>query len=86
MRGCGACGESNPERARFCLACGQPLTEETGAGVRRTISIIFTDLVGSTVLGESLDAEALRYVTGRYFEAMRGAAERHGGDGRKVRR
>jgi class 3 adenylate cyclase len=48
-------------------------------GLRRSISIIFADLVGSTVLGESLDAEALRYVTGRYFETMRGAAERHGG-------
>ena len=48
-------------------------------GLRRSISIIFADLVGSTVLGESLDAEALRHVTGRYFETMRRAAERHGG-------
>jgi class 3 adenylate cyclase/tetratricopeptide (TPR) repeat protein len=81
MRGCGECGESNPERARFCLACGQPLSAEPEVvpGLRRSISIIFADLVGSTVLGESLDAEALRYVTGRYFETMRTAAERHGG-------
>src|SRR5205085_8870315 len=45
----------------------------------RSISVIFADLVGSTTLGESLDAEALRYVTGRYFETMRLAVERHGG-------
>lgn len=31
------------------------------------------------MLGESLDAEALRYVTGRYFETMRAAVELHGG-------
>lgn len=81
MQGCGACGESNPARARFCLGCGQPLGDapETAQELRRNISIIFADLVGSTGLGESLDAEALRYVTGRYFETMRRAAERHEG-------
>jgi class 3 adenylate cyclase/tetratricopeptide (TPR) repeat protein len=81
MRGCTECGESNPERARFCLGCGHPLDDENAAapGLRRSISIIFADLVGSTTLGESLDAEALRYVTGRYFETMRAAVERHEG-------
>ena len=81
MRGCAACGESNPARARFCLGCGRPLDDEPAAvpELRRSISIIFADLVGSTVLGESLDAEALRYVTGRYFETMRAAVERHEG-------
>src|SRR5580693_5778965 len=81
MRGCAACGESNPARARFCLGCGRLLDDEPAAApeLRRSISIIFADLVGSTVLGESLDAEALRYVTDRYFETMRAAVERHEG-------
>src|ERR1700721_572321 len=81
MRGCAACGEGNPARARFCLGCGHPLDAEPAVvpELRRSISIIFADLVGSTVLGESLDAEALRYVTGRYFETMRAAVERHEG-------
>ena len=81
MRDCAACGESNPARARFCLACGQPLEGgvEPAPELRRSISVIFADLVGSTMLGESLDAEALRHVTGRYFDTMRAAAERHGG-------
>jgi class 3 adenylate cyclase len=77
---CAACGESNPAHARFCLACEHPL--EAGPepkDLRRNVSIVFADLVGSTVLGESLDAEALRYVTGRYFETMRAAVENHGG-------
>jgi class 3 adenylate cyclase len=81
MRGCTACGESNPVHARFCLGCGLPLEAQTEAAaeLRRTISIVFADLVGSTMLGEALDAEALRYVTGRYFDTMRTAVERHGG-------
>ena len=80
MRGCEACGEDNPARARFCLACGQPLDGEPDTPeLRRSVSIIFADLVGSTVLGESLDAEALRSVTGRYFETMRTVVERHEG-------
>jgi class 3 adenylate cyclase/tetratricopeptide (TPR) repeat protein len=80
MRSCAVCGESNPARARFCLGCGHPLADGPAAlELRRNISIIFADLVGSTVLGESLDAEALRYVTGRYFETMRAAVEHHGG-------
>src|SRR5580693_7990320 len=84
MRGCASCGESNPARARFCLGCGHPLDDEPAAApeLRRSISIIFADLVGSTVLGESLDAEALRYVTDRYFETMRAAVERHEGQSR----
>jgi hypothetical protein len=81
MRGCAACGESNPARARFCLGCGHPLDDEPAVApeLRRSISIVFADLVGSTMLGESLDVEGLRYVTGRYFETMRAAVERHEG-------
>ena len=81
MQGCTACGESNPVHARFCLGCGRSLDvqTETVAELRRTISIVFADLVGSTMLGEALDAEALRYVTGRYFDTMRATVERHEG-------
>jgi class 3 adenylate cyclase/tetratricopeptide (TPR) repeat protein len=43
------------------------------------VSIIFTDLVDSTSLGEELDAESLREVMDDYFEAMRSVLERHGG-------
>jgi class 3 adenylate cyclase len=40
---------------------------------------MFTDLVGSTAIGERLDPEALRRVMDRYFETAREAIERHGG-------
>jgi class 3 adenylate cyclase len=43
------------------------------------VSIIFADLVGSTALHERLDAEAVRQFMERYYAAMRGAVEAHGG-------
>ncbi len=80
MNRCPQCGEENPERARFCLACGRQLPV-TGAAqeVRKTVTVLFSDLTGSTALGERMDPEALRGVMSRYFEAMRRVIERHGG-------
>jgi len=46
---------------------------------RRQVTIVFSDLKGSTALGERLDSEALRQVITRYFEEMSAALERHGG-------
>ena len=34
---------------------------------RKTVTIVFTDVTGSTSLGEQLDPEALRGVMARYF-------------------
>ena len=52
---------------------------ELGAGSRRTVSILFTDVVGSTELGERLDPERLQSLLGRYFDVARDVIERHGG-------
>jgi class 3 adenylate cyclase/tetratricopeptide (TPR) repeat protein len=47
--------------------------------VRKTVTILFCDLTGSTDLGERLDPETLRRVTFRFFDAMRAVLEHHGG-------
>ncbi|HEY2803306.1 MAG TPA: adenylate/guanylate cyclase domain-containing protein, partial [Actinomycetota bacterium] len=47
--------------------------------VRKTVTVLFSDVVGSTSLGEQLDPESLRGVMSRYFDEMRAAIERHGG-------
>jgi hypothetical protein len=39
--------------------------------VRKTVTIVFSDLKGSTNLGEALDPESLREVMTRYFEMRR---------------
>jgi class 3 adenylate cyclase/tetratricopeptide (TPR) repeat protein len=46
---------------------------------RKIVTIVFSDVTGSTQLGERLDAEALRRVMERYFGEMRLVLERHGG-------
>jgi class 3 adenylate cyclase len=46
---------------------------------RKTVTIVFSDVAGSTNLGERLDPEALRRVMERYFTEVRAVLERHGG-------
>jgi class 3 adenylate cyclase len=46
---------------------------------RKTVTVLFCDVTGSTELGESIDPEALRELLARYFESMKAIVERHGG-------
>jgi class 3 adenylate cyclase/tetratricopeptide (TPR) repeat protein len=46
---------------------------------RKTVTIVFTDVTGSTALGEQTDPEAMRRIMERYFEEMRSVLEKHGG-------
>jgi class 3 adenylate cyclase len=46
---------------------------------RKVVTIVFTDVTGSTALGEQLDPEAMRRIMERYFAEMREALEKHGG-------
>jgi class 3 adenylate cyclase/predicted ATPase len=47
--------------------------------LRRTVSVVFGDLAGSTSLGERLDPETLHGVLDRYSETCADVLERHGG-------
>jgi len=46
---------------------------------RKTVTVLFADIVDSTPLGEALDPEQLRTLMSRYFAEMRAVIERHGG-------
>jgi class 3 adenylate cyclase len=77
---CPNCGEENPARFRLCGFCGTALVVELPAQERRkTVTVFFSDLKGSTNLGEALDSESLREVMTRYFDEMRAILEHHGG-------
>ncbi len=77
---CPGCGEENPAKFRLCGYCGtalapaRPVQEE-----RKTVTVFFSDLKGSTNLGEALDPESLREVMTRYFDVMTAVLRRHGG-------
>src|SRR5688500_7750106 len=80
MRACARCGQENPGGFMFCGACGAPLEQaEAPREVRKTVTVVFCDLTGSTALGERLDPETVRATMRRYFEDARGILERHGG-------
>ena len=77
---CTSCGHQNSERANFCEECGAPLAPLSASGEqRKTVTVLFCDLVGSTELGESTDPETVRVLLANYFERMKGIVESHGG-------
>src|SRR5437667_873808 len=65
---------------RFCPQCGAELAAAAASREqRKTVTVLFCDVTGSTALGETLDPERLRALLARYFERMKGIVERHGG-------
>ena len=80
MAACPRCGEANPDHARFCLACGAPLEEPAAPReMRKTVTVVFSDVIDSTPLGEALDAESYRRMLSRYFIEVSRVLEHHGG-------
>ena len=70
---CSRCSTENPERAKFCLECGSPLTaplpESAGhpaEAERRQLTCLSCDLVNSVELSERVDPEELREILAGY--------------------
>ncbi len=76
---CATCGRESEGDFRFCPYCAAPLATEPAREQRKTVTVLFCDVIGSTALGESTDPEALRALLARYFERMKGIIEAHGG-------
>jgi class 3 adenylate cyclase len=81
MAVCGGCGRFGPDDARFCSACGSPLAAAPlfDRSARKTITVVFADIAGSTELSDRLDPETVQQVMSRYFRTTRRVLERHGG-------
>jgi len=90
-RTCPSCATPIDAAAKFCPECGTALsggTEPTDGvapspsapvAERRLVTVLFADLVGFTTLSESRDAEEVRELLSRYFEAARSIIDRYGG-------
>lgn len=77
---CTSCGRESEGDFAFCPHCGAKLAAgKPGREVRKTVTVLFCDVAGSTSLGESVDPEALRALLGRYYERLKGIVEEHGG-------
>jgi class 3 adenylate cyclase/tetratricopeptide (TPR) repeat protein len=89
---CPSCGAPIAGDEKFCGECGTPLGNagppapapaptsiETPVAERRLVSVLFADLVGFTALSETRDAEEVRELLSRYFDACRRLIELYGG-------
>src|SRR5262245_38545182 len=78
---CPACGHENPDSSRFCGQCGTALEVAAAPAreERKVVTILFTDLVGSTAQAEGLDPEDVRATLSSYYAQLRTELERHGG-------
>ena len=62
---CKKCSTENPNESKFCSQCGTPLAAEDfdhssmPYAERRQLSVVFSDIIGSTALSELLDPEEL---------------------------
>ncbi len=80
MATCASCGRESPDDFGFCPACGAALSAAPRSReVRKVVTILFCDLIGSTALGDRTDPETLRLLMRRYYETARVVLERHGG-------
>ena len=80
MSACPSCGTENAPEANFCSGCGAGLPEAVPAReARKTVTVLFCDVTGSTELGERLDPESLRSAMERYFDRMQAVLEAHEG-------
>ncbi len=85
MVACPNCHAEIADRYRICGHCGTQLApDQPPDEIRRIVTVVTSDLKGSTALGEKLDPESLREVLTRYFEVMRAVFESHGGTIEKI--
>jgi class 3 adenylate cyclase len=77
---CATCGRESATDYTFCPHCGTKLAAAVPPrAVRKTVTVLFCDVAGSTSLGESVDPEALRALLVRYFDRIKAIVEKHGG-------
>ncbi|MGO9179120.1 MAG: adenylate/guanylate cyclase domain-containing protein [Candidatus Limnocylindrales bacterium] len=85
MASCPNCHRTVDLRYRVCGYCrAQLVANRPPQEVRRKVTIVTSDLKGSTSLGEKLDPESLREVLTLYFDEMRAVFESHGGTIEKI--
>jgi predicted ATPase/class 3 adenylate cyclase len=87
---CAKCAFKNTPEARFCAQCAAPLDpagpiraeaepHDGLTGERRHLTVLFSDLVGSTEIASHLDPEEWREIVADYHRESAKAIERFGG-------
>src|SRR5215218_6768277 len=76
---CPRCQTANPEGARFCLNCGNQFEAPARVdGERKYVTVLFADVVGSTVVAERLDPEQVAEIMNGAFAFLNASVTKYG--------
>ena len=79
-RACPECGRRGAARFPRCGHCGAAVDAAARRReIRRQVTVVTSDLKGSTALGERLDPESLRELMTTYVDEMGAVFAAHGG-------
>ncbi len=76
---CGACGAGLRDGARFCDACGTPVTAADSRAEYKQVTVLFADVVRSMDIAAAVGAERLREIMGEVFRRSSVIVKRYGG-------
>ena len=76
---CFGCHDPVHAEWRHCASCGLRLATDDQPEREHIVTVVVSDLQGSTALAEALDPESLRLVLDRYFDELGAVLESHGG-------
>ena len=84
LAACTACGHQLTPDAKFCDECGHPVggpapPRTESEAIRKNVTVMFCDLVGSTSFGERVDTESVRETLGRYHSMVQRMVDDRGG-------
>jgi class 3 adenylate cyclase/tetratricopeptide (TPR) repeat protein len=79
MSTCTSCGTPVPSGARFCPTCGTALRSPQRLEERRTVTILFVDLVGFTERSDRADPEDVRRTLVPFHSSVKDDLEHFGG-------
>jgi class 3 adenylate cyclase len=76
---CRTCGTEPREGARFCDACGAPVTERDAHAEYKQVTVLFADVVRSMDIAAAVDMERLREIMTELVEGSAAVVQRYGG-------
>jgi adenylate cyclase len=76
---CGSCGNDLRAKARFCDACGAPVSPRSATAEHKQLTVLFVDVVGSMKLAATLDAERLQEIMNELFNRAAAVVQRYQG-------
>ncbi len=84
---CPNCNNTNQPGSRFCSSCGQSLavesksdqSQQSSQAERRLLTVMFCDLVDSTIIADSLDPEETRAIIRDFQSHAKSVIEQFGG-------